>query len=129
MLFEFGERLVAHQLDLDPFLLLLGQQVVFVDLFFFFVEGLDDDTDEEVQEKQVNQDFDENTENNKDGLVLDYRLHVLVGGVDLRPHVVDPAFRGLEAEEGEDTAQGVVEVEVVVYPFTAVVKTVPLTLD
>jgi hypothetical protein len=51
LLFEFGKRLVAHQLDLDPFFLLLGQQVVFVDLFFFFVEGLDDDTDEEVQEK------------------------------------------------------------------------------
>jgi hypothetical protein len=129
LLFEFGERLVAHQLDLDPFFLLLGQQVVFVDLFFFFVEGFDDDTDEEVQEKQVNQDFDENTENNKNGLVLDYGLHVFVGGVDLGPHAVDPAFGGLEAEEGEDTAQGVVEVKVVVYPFTAVVKTVPLTLD
>ena len=129
LLFEFGERLVAHQLYLDPFLLLLGQQVVFVDLFLFFVEGLDDDTDEEVQKKQVNQDFDKNTENNEDGLVLDLGLHELVGGVDLGPHVVDPAFGGLEAEEGEDAAQGVVEVEVVVYPFTAVVETVPLTLD
>jgi hypothetical protein len=46
LLLKQGCRLVAHELDLDPLLLLGGQKIVFVDLFFFFVEGLDDDTDE-----------------------------------------------------------------------------------
>lgn len=121
--------MVAHQLHLDPLLLLLRQQVVLVDLFLFLVEGLDDDTDKQVEEEQIDQDFDKDAEDDEERLVQHAGLHVFVRRVHLAPHVIDPALSRLKTEQRKHATQRRVEVKVGVHPFSSVVNAVPLGLD
>lgn len=99
LLLENWLCLVTHQLNGDPLLLLFGQQVVLIDLFLFLVKGLDDNTDEEVKEQKINQNFDENAEDDEKWLASFDWHHVSVCRVYLLPHGVDPSFGGLQAEE------------------------------
>jgi hypothetical protein len=59
------------------------------------IEGLDDHTNEQIQEQQINQDLNEDSKNDVEGFIVQLWLLISVRRVHFSPHIVNPTFSGL----------------------------------
>ena len=120
-----GLGAMAEKLNFDPGALRLREQLVERKELLLRVESLNDHTDEELNEEEADNDHqDHRVDNDERTVVLD---GLIVGShsIDRVPHDIDPAFSRLDRQQGEQTIQGVVEVEVWLDPLATIVITVP----
>ena len=89
------------------------------------VEGLGDDTDEELHEEHAHADDEHHRVGDHEEVVLRDWAVVRRNGVDGAPHDVDPAFSRLDGDQREHTRQSRVKVELRHDPLSSVVVAVP----
>ena len=97
--------------------------------FLLTIEGLGDDTDKELNEKQADADYEDHcVHDHKDVVILD-RLFIRSNSINRVKHDIDPALSSLNCDEGKQTIVGSVEVEVGLDPFTTIIVAVPHIFD
>ena len=113
-------------LDVSPFPLLDCALCVALDLFLHVVESLDDDSDEEIQDKDMAHNHVNDEVDDHGRIVVSFRLHVHVDAVNSLVHHDRPAFICHKDHQVECRVQKVVKVIRRIFPFVAMAQTICL---